>query len=83
MANQRHNAIVEILMNRDGMSLADAELALFQAREELDEGGADPEEILSEFFGLEGDYMFDLLDDSGMDDSEGEDWEDEEEGEDS
>jgi len=54
------NAIVKILMRRDDMSREEAYEALQEARERLEEG-EDPEEILLEEFGLEPDYLFDLL----------------------
>lgn len=54
------NAIVNILMRRDGLSLEEAYEHLVEARERLADGD-DPEEILYEEFGLEPDYLFDLL----------------------
>lgn len=54
------NAIVNILMKRDDMSREEAEEALQEARERMNEG-EDPEEILLEEFGLEPDYLFDLM----------------------
>ena len=55
------NAIVKILMNRDGLSFPEATKQLLGAREEV-YAGANPEEILLEQFGLEPDYIFDILD---------------------
>lgn len=54
------NAIIKVLMTRDSMSKAEANDALDAAREEVMEG-YDPEEILQESFGLEPDYIYDLL----------------------
>lgn len=54
------NEIVRILMKRDGMERDDAEDLLRNAREAV-EDGEDPEEILAEWFGLEPDYVYDLL----------------------
>ena len=62
------NKIVEILMERDNMSQEEAEDLLDDAREEaqnvLEEDGSleDIEDILSSYFGLEPDYIFDLID---------------------
>lgn len=53
-------SILRVLMRRDGMSRADAEDLIEEAREEVEEGG-DPEEICKELFGLEPDYVMDLL----------------------
>ncbi len=52
--------IVRILMRRDGMERDDAEDLLQDAREAV-EDGEDPEEILADWFGLEPDYVFDLI----------------------
>lgn len=54
------NEIVNVLMRRDGLSLEEAYEQLNDARERLADGD-DPEEILYEEFGLEPDYLFDLL----------------------
>lgn len=54
------NEIVAVLMRRDGLSLEEAYQELNYARERLADGD-DPEEILHEEFGLEPDYIFDLL----------------------
>ena len=50
----------QVIMRRDNMSSAEAEELINEAKEELAEGG-DPEEILAEYFGLELDYIMDLL----------------------
>ena len=50
----------EILMRRDGLSAAEAQDLIDEARERVLEG-EDPEEILHDDFGLEPDYVRDLL----------------------
>lgn len=52
--------IVRILMERDYMSRENAVELLHNARQMVAEGG-DPEEILLEEFGLEPDYIFELI----------------------
>jgi len=52
--------IVQILMRRDDMSQEDAEQLLLEAREAV-YAGEDPEEVLADYFGLEPDYIFELL----------------------
>jgi len=54
------NELIEVLMNRDEMTEQEAldELALM--RERVIEDFEDPEEVLYEY-GLEPDYIFDLL----------------------
>ena len=54
------NRLVSIMMRRDGMERDDAEDLLQDARAAV-EDGEDPEEILQDYFGLEPDYVFDLL----------------------
>lgn len=53
-------SIVSILMERDDMSRGEAEDLVQQARLAV-LNGEDPEEILLEEFGLEPDYLFDIL----------------------
>lgn len=53
-------SILRVLMRRDGMSRADAEDLIWAAREEVREGG-DLKEVCEEWFGLEPDYVMDLL----------------------
>ena len=55
------NQIVAVLMHRDGMSRKEAEDMLKRVREEFDPLTDDPEEVLAYEFGLEPDYIFDLL----------------------
>lgn len=54
------NRIVRILIQRDGMSTAEALEALADAQERVTDG-EDPEEVLHDDFGLEPDYLFDLI----------------------
>ena len=53
-------SIKDVLIRRDGMSSDEADELINEAREEI-ENGEDPEEVLMDFFGLEPDYIFDLL----------------------
>ena len=50
-----------IIMERDDLSSSEADLLISQAREMVLDG-EDPEEVLYEEFGLEPDYIMDLLD---------------------
>lgn len=52
--------IIPTIMRRDGMSREDARELVEEAREEV-MNGADPEDVLAETFGLEPDYVMDLL----------------------
>jgi len=54
------NRIIAILIDRDGLSEGDARLALDAATDRLHQGH-DPEEILLDEFGLEADYVVDLI----------------------
>lgn len=51
----------EVLMRRDGFSEEEADSAIQEARARVLEEHEDPEDILIEEFGLEPDYIFDLL----------------------
>ena len=53
-------SIKQILMRRDGMSADEAEEFIQEAREAVAEG-QDPEEVCYEYFGLEPDYIWELL----------------------
>lgn len=53
-------SIVDILMRRDEMTRADAEAILEDAKQRVSDV-EDPEKILHEDFGLELDYIFQLL----------------------
>lgn len=52
--------IERTLIQRDGYSRTEAREALQEARERVT-NGEDPEEILYEEFGLEPDFIFDLI----------------------
>ena len=52
----------EVLIRRDGISEAEAKELIASARARMWDG-EDPEDILFEDFGLEPDYIFDLLGD--------------------
>jgi len=53
------------IMERDGITLSEAKQQIQECREEienaLDTGEGDPEEIFTDFFGLEPDYIFEVL----------------------
>ena len=58
------NEIVKILMDRDGLSRAEAEELFSDAQDELNNRLADGEDcfyICEEYFGLEPDYLMDLI----------------------
>lgn len=54
-------SIVDILVRRDGMDRSEAEDMVAEARERVTMG-EDPQEILHDDFGLEPDYIFELID---------------------
>jgi len=54
------NKIVEVLMRRDGLSEEEALEILADGRRSVEQG-EDPEEVLYQEFGLEPDYIFDLI----------------------
>ena len=55
-----NNALVDTLMERDGYSKSEAIAALKEARLMVS-AGMDPDEVLRMEFGLEPDYIYDLL----------------------
>lgn len=55
------NRLIKILMERDNMTFADAK-EIFTEAQEMVKDGADPEEVLHDDFGLEPDFVYDLLD---------------------
>lgn len=55
------NEIKQVLMDRDGCSSEEADQRIDDARERILVDGEDPEEVLLEEFGLEPDYIFDIL----------------------
>lgn len=52
--------IKQIMMRRDGLTAEYAQELIDEAREAVADG-EDPEQILEEYFGLEPDYIFELL----------------------
>lgn len=60
MSEESVYSIREVLMRRDGLSGKEADELIAEAREELAEG-RDPEEICADWFGLEPDYIWDLV----------------------
>ena len=50
----------EVLMRRDGLSSDEADQRIEEARQDV-LNGTDPEEVLAYEFGLEPDYIFDLI----------------------
>lgn len=53
--------LMQTLMNRDGLSRTEAAEAIVYARHLVHHEGCDPEEVLQDEFGLEPDYIFDLI----------------------
>ena len=56
--------IKDVLMRRDRMSAEDADDLIMQAKTDLNErltNAEMPHDICSEWFGLESDYLFDLI----------------------
>jgi len=53
--------LMQTLIDRDGLSRSEAAAAIAEARRRIYEDGEDPEEVLCEEFGLEPDYVFDLI----------------------
>jgi hypothetical protein len=54
------DSILEVLMRRDGLSWSEA-MDMIQEAKQMIQEGSDPEEILHYEFGLEPDYIFDLI----------------------
>lgn len=53
-------SIKQILIRRDGMTAEDAQDLIDEAKQAVADG-MDPEEACEEFFGLEPDYIWELL----------------------
>lgn len=53
--------LLETLMKRDNLTREEAREMILEARERIYREEADPEEVLYEEFGLEPDYMIELL----------------------
>ena len=58
---QELETLKAVIMRRDGLSEEEAEEEIAAAKEAVVEG-EDPEQVLEDYFGLEPDYVFDLLD---------------------
>ena len=54
-------SLKEVLMRRDGLMEEEADEFIEEARQAVREGD-DPEAVLEEWFGLEPDYIFELVD---------------------
>jgi len=54
-------SLKETIMERDGIDSDEADDLIAEARACVQEGD-DPQDILEEYFGLEPDYIFDLID---------------------
>lgn len=54
-------SLKQVLMRRDDMSSEEADEMIQEARERVLTDGENPEDVLQEEFGLEPDYVFDLL----------------------
>lgn len=54
------NELVKILMNRDGLSAKEAQEEIGYARERI-LSGEDAQDVLQEEFGLEPDYIYDII----------------------
>lgn len=53
-------SIKEVLVMRDGLSVKEADIRIRDAQNQVMDG-ANPEDVLLEEFGLEPDYVFDLI----------------------
>lgn len=51
----------EVLMKRDKLTEAEADELIIEAKQRVLDGD-DPEQVLEEEFGLEPDYVFDIMD---------------------
>lgn len=57
---QQYSELKVVIMRRDGLTSDEADDLIEEAREEVMEG-ADPEDVLQNTFGLEPDFIFDLI----------------------
>ena len=55
------NELKQVLMDRDGLTEEEAEQEISDARDLVFDLGMDPSDVLLEEFGLEPDYIFDLI----------------------
>lgn len=56
------NTVIEILMERDGLTREEAAALIVEVREQMINRPYDADEILMDELGLEMDYLFDILD---------------------
>jgi hypothetical protein len=54
-------SLKDTIMTRDGLSADEADDMIADARKQVLEDGVDPEDVLLDDFGLEPDYILDLL----------------------
>ena len=54
------NEVVQVLMSRDGLSMAEAMEELENAKDRV-KAGEDPQVVLEEEFGLEPDYIWSIM----------------------
>lgn len=54
-------SLKNVLCRRDGLTAEEAEAAIAEAQERVAQG-EDPEDVLADEFGLEPDYVWELLD---------------------
>ena len=57
---RKMKTLKQVLMHRDKMTADEADAAIDEAKDMIADG-ADPEEVLAGEFGLEPDYIFDLI----------------------
>jgi len=55
------NKFKQVLMERDGMTGIDADLEIKDIKYRVIQGGENPEVILRDEYGLEPDYLWDLI----------------------
>ena len=58
MSDVSRNAIIKILMKRDGLSKTEVEDLIKECREALERG---EEDAIAEYLGLEDDYIFGII----------------------
>ena len=61
-----NHSLIQVLMLRDNLSRDEAQELIYSAHYEVVDEGLEPDEVLRDNFGLEPDYIFDLLDPSTM-----------------
>lgn len=55
------NKVIEILINRDGLTESEAKELIYETKEMIITEPEDADQIISEQLGLEPDYLFDIL----------------------